>query len=196
MLVATESANSIGLIFLSLDRYYHELFLYGKFFLTQHIKRHKTKGTGYRRPSPAKKEPNFYSMPFLTRFSPATTEMKQSVSLHPTFPLINQRTHAPSCRTGYMDGSLFHSPQCGPTRGAPSMVFREVNDTNCAVTTSALLFPFLDALVTGSPVMDPQCHVSPGDLLLRLPFVCPAARQSSRVQDMGNDSSEDCPDAG
>jgi hypothetical protein len=47
------------------NAYYNEFFLRGKSFLATRIPRLKVKGTGPRRPSSYKTEPNFYAMPFL-----------------------------------------------------------------------------------------------------------------------------------
>jgi hypothetical protein len=47
------------------NTYYHELFLRGKRSLSHNIQRIKFKGTGARKPSSPKTEPDFYAMPYL-----------------------------------------------------------------------------------------------------------------------------------
>jgi hypothetical protein len=60
------------------NAYYNEFFLRGKPFLATRIPRLKGKGTGPRRPSSYKTEPNFYAMPFL----PMTESRKSAPRSH------------------------------------------------------------------------------------------------------------------
>lgn len=60
--------------------YYHELFMRGRALLALKMQRTKIKGTGARKPSQPKSEPNFYSMPFVYEIKDAK-QQRASLSL-------------------------------------------------------------------------------------------------------------------